>query len=119
MESQWARAFVHATSIRASVPAALPDRGPQITAVAPAQLSLGVPGQTLTVFGQGLDGASVTIGGAGVDAGTPTASTGNRLDVPVQFEAGAVAGAHAMYSCSRRTATRSGAEAACRSAITR
>lgn len=68
------------------------DRGPQITAVTPSQVTLNGTNATLTIYGQGLAGATVGIGGAGVDAGTPTATTNNRIDVPLNFEAGAAAG---------------------------
>ena len=73
------------------------DRGPQITAVTPTSLTLDGANQTLTIYGQGLAGATVGIGGAGVDAGTPTAATSNRIDVPVRFEAGTTAGVRDLF----------------------
>lgn len=69
-------------------------RGPEISGVAPAALTIGGGAQTLTVFGQGLGaGATVTVDGVAA-AVAPTAATANRLDVALTIAPDATSGAH-------------------------
>jgi hypothetical protein len=69
-------------------------RGPEISGVEPATLTLGGGAQSVTIFGVGLGtGATVAIDGVPT-AASPSAATANRLDVPVTIGAGVAAGAH-------------------------
>lgn len=70
-----------------------PDRGPSITAVAPAAVKPGSGPQRLTIFGQGLKGATVSVSGGGVTVAAPSDTTEQRVDVMVSVGGGAPIGA--------------------------
>ena len=89
-----------------------PDRGPSITAVAPAAVKPGPGPQRLTLFGQGLKGATVSVSGGGVTVAAPSDSTEQRVDVMVTVDGGAATGARDLL-----VSTSDGTEVGCRGCL--